>query len=201
MNKSESKYFNTAILMDRAFLELLDTKDFAYITVKEICERAGVNRSTFYLHYESIGDLLEESIAYMSRQFDSYFSEERCPDVSTIESASLSELFLITPRYLTPYLQYIKDHRRLFKTAVEKAEVLGSQSKFDALFRQVIGPIMSRYHIPEEQRQFMLSYYIHGIMGVIRTWIAGDCRESVEFIMEIIISCIKRPVCTSEYFE
>ena len=50
MNKNESKYFNTAVKMDKAFLALLEKKDFAYITVKEICEEAGVNRSTFYLH-------------------------------------------------------------------------------------------------------------------------------------------------------
>ena len=48
--------------MDRAFLDLLDRKDFAYITVKELCQAAGVNRSTFYLHYETMGDLLSESV-------------------------------------------------------------------------------------------------------------------------------------------
>lgn len=53
MNKSESKYYNTARLMDTALLELLDKNDFEYITVKQICLKAGVNRSTFYLHYES----------------------------------------------------------------------------------------------------------------------------------------------------
>lgn len=48
MNKSQSKYFNTACLMDEALLSLLQKKDYTYITVKEICEKAGVNRSTFY---------------------------------------------------------------------------------------------------------------------------------------------------------
>ena len=47
MNKSESKYFNTAIRMDEALIALLEKKDFEYITVKEICDKAGVNRSTF----------------------------------------------------------------------------------------------------------------------------------------------------------
>ena len=51
MNRSESRYFATAARMDEAFLTLLAKKDFEYITVKEICEVAGVNRSTFYLHY------------------------------------------------------------------------------------------------------------------------------------------------------
>lgn len=69
MKKSESKYFNTAVRMDRAFLELLEKKDMEYITVKEICEAAGVNRSTFYLHYETIDDLLAESVQYMNQQF------------------------------------------------------------------------------------------------------------------------------------
>ena len=53
MNKSESKYYNTALLMDEALLLLLEKKDYDYITIKEICEKAGVNRSTFYLHYET----------------------------------------------------------------------------------------------------------------------------------------------------
>ena len=57
--------------MNEAFLELLEKKDFAYITVKEICEKAGVNRSTFYLHYETINDLLEESAQHIIDQFGS----------------------------------------------------------------------------------------------------------------------------------
>lgn len=55
--------------MDKAFLELLSQKDFVFITVKEICEKAGVNRSTFYLHYETVADLLSESADYAYEQF------------------------------------------------------------------------------------------------------------------------------------
>ena len=60
MNKNESKYFNTAMKMDEALITLLEKKDFEYITVKEICDTAGVNRSTFYLHYENTSDLLKD---------------------------------------------------------------------------------------------------------------------------------------------
>ena len=69
MNKSESKYFHTARRMDEALMELLDTKPFEFITVKEICARAGVNRSTFYLHYETVGDLLAETLETANRDF------------------------------------------------------------------------------------------------------------------------------------
>lgn len=47
MNKSEGKYFNTAIKMDKAFLDLLAEKDFEYITVKDICKRAGITVQHF----------------------------------------------------------------------------------------------------------------------------------------------------------
>ena len=41
MNRQESKYFNTASLFDEALIFLLEQKDIEYITVKEICEKAG----------------------------------------------------------------------------------------------------------------------------------------------------------------
>ncbi|EKC63725.1 transcriptional regulator, TetR family, partial [human gut metagenome] len=35
------------------------------------------------------------------------------------------ELYLITPDYLTPYLSYIKNNKRLFRTATEKCGGVG----------------------------------------------------------------------------
>lgn len=109
MNRSESKYFHTAICMDEAFLSILGKKDFAYITVKEICERAGVNRSTFYLHYEDVNDLLNESIQYMYDQFLSYMKDHSVEEelVMRLQDCSVSDLYFITPKYLTPYLSYM----------------------------------------------------------------------------------------------
>ena len=41
-------YTKTAIR--RTFFELLEEKDFEKISVREICQRADINRSTFYRH-------------------------------------------------------------------------------------------------------------------------------------------------------
>ena len=70
MNKSESKYYNTAVLMDEALLLLLESKDFDFITIKEICKKAGVNRSTFYLHYQNTNDLLNEAIGLINKRLN-----------------------------------------------------------------------------------------------------------------------------------
>ena len=190
MNRSESKYFNTAVRMDEAFLELLTEKDFAYITVKEICARAGVNRSTFYLHYETMADLLNESIAYMERQFLSYFSAESQIPIQSIGTADLKDLYLITPKYLLPFLQYVKDHQRVFRAGIEKTAIFGSQSRMNLMFEHVFNPIMDRYQIPEAKRPFVLSYGIEGIIAIIKVWLRGDCREPIEFILEVITDCV-----------
>lgn len=125
MNKSESKYFATAVRMDEAFLRLLEKKDFAYITVKELCETAGVNRSTFYLHYETMADLLSESAQYMNEQFLTYMNRNTETFVTKMKECPLDELYLVTQEYLTPYLNYIKEHQRLFRTAMEHYVILG----------------------------------------------------------------------------
>lgn len=104
--------------MDKAFLDLLQRKDFSFITVKEICEKAGVNRSTFYLHYETVGDLLEESLEYMQKKFLASFKGSLSV-IPKIESCSYEELMWIKPEYLKPYLQFIKENRQLYRAATE----------------------------------------------------------------------------------
>ena len=54
------------------------------------------------------------------------------------------ELYLITPDYLTPYLSYIKNNKRLFRTATENAAVLGMDKSYDRMFRHVFTPIPLR---------------------------------------------------------
>ena len=124
LNRSESKYFSTAVRMDRAFLELLEKKDFAYITVKEICQAAGVNRSTFYLHYETVADLLAESSQYIIRQFTESMPQDTVDFLEKLPTRPLDELYLITPEYLAPYLNYIREHKRIFRTTIEQASAL-----------------------------------------------------------------------------
>ncbi|MBR5539064.1 MAG: TetR/AcrR family transcriptional regulator, partial [Clostridia bacterium] len=101
MNKSESKYFNTATKMDLALISLLKKKSFDYITVSEICEIAGVNRSTFYLHYETVGDLLDETARYLLNDFLSYFSTDTKRVALNLENCELNDLVFICDKYLT----------------------------------------------------------------------------------------------------
>ena len=115
MNKHESKYFSTAILMAEALISLLDKKSIEFITVREICEKASVNRSTFYLHYESINDLLVETADYVNEKFISYFDKGVNNFIEEIKTSKLEDLKLIKKEYLTPYLNFVKDNKKILK--------------------------------------------------------------------------------------
>lgn len=193
MNKNESRYFNTAIKMDQAFLELLETKDFSYITVKEICAKAKVNRSTFYLHYETLQDLLSESVEYMNDQFLDHMKQDTEAFMTQIKDDSINKLYLITPKYLMPYLSYIKKYKRLFLTAVTKAEVLSLHENYNRLFQHVFAPILDRYQVPIENRRYIMAFYIQGIMAIIEEWLKDDCRDTIEHIMSMIQHCVMNP--------
>lgn len=186
MNKAESKYFHTAQLMDEALLSLLEKKDFEYITIKEICEKAGVNRSTFYLHYQNVSELLYEAVEYMNDKFLETFPKVSFRLDKPIYLQEKSDLCLVSSEYLLPYLEYIYKNRRLFRMALVKADTMQLHRTYDKLFSNIIDPIMQRFDIPENERRYFAAYYIHGIMAIITEWMRDDCRDEIRWIANLI---------------
>lgn len=190
MDKRESKYFNTAQKMDEALFSLLEQKDFAFITVKDICRVADVNRSTFYLHYETISDLLDECSEYLMRRFETYFKAELREAPKAVTTAPLSELNFISPRYLIPYLEFVRDNRKVFRTAVEHNRLFSTMKQAQAFFEDIFIPILQRYRYPEETHRYVLLYYLSGMMAVVTEWLKADCKETPEELSNIIIRCV-----------
>ena len=190
MNKSESKYFNTAIKMDLALVSLLKKKPFDYITVSEICEEAGVNRSTFYLHYETIGDLLAETTRYLLDDFLAYFSTDTKAIALNLMDCELSDLIFICDKYLSPYLSYVKDHKEIFGTALLYNPALGLEDVYKRMFDNIFNPILERFHYPSSNRHYVMMYYLNGINAIILEWLRNGCDKSIQEISEIISICI-----------
>ena len=190
MNKAESKYFNTAAKMDMALIFLLKKKSFEYITVSEICETAGVNRSTFYLHYENIGDLLDETTRYLLDDFLSYFSSDTQAIATNIQNCALDELVFIGDKHLTPYLTYIKDHKEVFSTALLHKKTLGFEKVYMRMFENIFNPILDRFQYPPSDRPYVMMYYLNGINAIVCEWLKNGCHKSIEEISEIISICV-----------
>ncbi|MBQ6994239.1 MAG: TetR/AcrR family transcriptional regulator [Lachnospiraceae bacterium] len=186
MNKSESKYFNTAVRMDEALMSLLEKKDFSYITVKEICEVAQVNRSTFYLHYENTSDLLDETLEYANEKFLNNFKTNTAQIMSKIKTGTLDELIFITPEYLNPYLNFIKENRQLFILASKYPKLFHAQIKYENMYLYIFEPIFERFSLEKHERKYMLAFYVYGIMGIVMEWLKEDCVTEVEIVSNMI---------------
>lgn len=190
MNKSESKYFNTALRMDEALLALLEEKDLEYITVKEICHQAGVNRSTFYLHYETIADLVNETLERINQRFLSYFPRQEEEILGNLSSREREALVLVTREYLLPYLRFIQDNKKVYRAAFRNPGSMQAHTRYGELKQHILGPILERFEIPLAHRPYYIAYYVEGIAAIIKEWLRQDCGDAVEMIADIIESCV-----------
>ena len=191
MNKSESKYFNTALRMDEALIALLEKKDLDYITVKEICHQAGVNRSTFYLHYETIADLVNETLERINARFLSYFPQQEEEILGNMGSGAREDLVLVTREYLLPYLRFIRDNKKVYRAAFRNPSSMQAHARYGELKQRLLGPILERFDIPAAHRPYYIAYYVEGIAAILKEWLRQDCADGVEMVAGIIESCVR----------
>ena len=185
MNKTESKYFYTAELMNQALLSLLEKKDIEFITVTEITKKAGVNRSTFYLHYDNIYELLEETIENLNKQFVGSF-EMQVP----FRMKSKEDAFLITDERIVPYLNFVKQNRRVLRLIHQKPQLFQSNSVYKKMYDSVFYPAISYFVCGENERIYNLEFYTGGVCAIINKWIELDCVTEIEELIKIIKNCV-----------
>lgn len=101
------RIIKTKELIRRVFVGLLQEREFPQITVKELCIRARINRSTFYHHYEDIYALRDELIDSVIDEYTAHM-ETAFLDIHTF----LSDDY---PRLLTESLVYMHNHRNLYE--------------------------------------------------------------------------------------
>lgn len=191
MNRSESKYLNTAHLMDETLLSLLTKKKYEYITVKELCEKAGVNRSTFYLHYEGMNDLLAESLDYTMEKLRERFQDDIKIENKIIAQSPMEELRIVSPQYLVPYLDFVRENRTLFAAAMSQPTVFHTRDLFRRMYEEILSPILSKTGLSDEEKTYRAVYTLNGMFFTILEWVGGECKESVNQMADIIIDCVE----------
>ncbi|MBQ8637098.1 MAG: TetR/AcrR family transcriptional regulator [Clostridia bacterium] len=190
MNKSESKYFNTAKKMDKALISLLEEKSFEYITVSEICKKAEVNRSTFYLHYENTVDLLNETARFLLDDFITYFNVDTKNITKKLGENPLAELNFISDEYLHPYLSYIKDNSNVFATVLSHSDSFGFNDIYKRLYENIFNPILERFDYPLADRKYVMMFYLNGITAIVTEWLKDGCKRTIGEVSQIIYECI-----------
>lgn len=189
MNKNESKYFNTAKKMDDALISLLETKSFEFITIKDICKLAKVNRSTFYLHYENLNDLLEEVISNTNKDFCKSFALVHKKE---IDLSNKEELVFINDEYLIPYLQFVKEHSKVYKAVKNNSSLFKADKMEKQIYTDLIEKILDKFQINENYKIYMYDYFVNGIQALIIRWIKNDFDLDVIELTNLIKGLVKR---------
>ena len=187
MNKSEAKFHNTAVKMDDALVAILEHKEFKDISITDVCEKAGVNRSTFYAHYENLYDLLKETQeSAITEFFDSLNSDIGPSDFSKM---SADELIFISPQYLVPYLTFIKKNRRT-RRGMEVYR----------LIENIFVPIYAKNGVTDRRVvEYMSHYFISGVSAITMEWVKRGCEDDILFICEVISICVRPQMKASQY--
>lgn len=190
MNKNESKYFNTSVKMDEALLSILEKKDFEYITIKEICDAAGVNRSTFYLHYENTYDLLQEATKYILDKHFAYYDIDKNDIIGKLGNCERANLIFVTKEYLVPYLTFIKENRRIFKLSIKQFRVMNMDEVYKKMFELIFEPILAQFGIPTKERAYIIKFYLTGVFAIVMEWLDNDCMDDMDLVIKVISDCV-----------
>ncbi|MCM1195226.1 MAG: TetR/AcrR family transcriptional regulator [Corallococcus sp.] len=189
MNKFEIKFFNTEEKMKKALLRLIERKDFKDVTVSEICKEAGVNRTTFYLHFDNAYELLHKISDELVKVFIGSYKEQLT--AKDLQNLPLEKLSFNTPEYLVPYLKFIRKNKFIYKVYMNNYGELNSD--YSRVLREFFETVIERYGLQDKTVIYYMSkFYFSGVTAIVLEWVNGDCREEVEAICDVIALCTKR---------
>lgn len=127
---------------------------------------------------------------YINKKFENYFNEDSKNFINKIKTSSLEDLKLVEKKYLTPYLTFIKDNKKIFKASFNNPKDMNAFDKYNYLKDYILMPILERFNIPEKERNYLIAFYINGIMAIIIEWLNKNCEDSIIDIEDVIIKCV-----------
>ena len=155
---------DTKKLIFDTFITLLEKKPFDRITVKDIVEACDINRNTFYYYYSDIYDMLEEVFMKELNELITAHKEGKSWGAAFIKVA---------------YVAY--EHKKLINNICASR----SYEYFENYMYKVCNSIMidlvqfmaQGMDVPEEDVEFIASFYEYAFVGIISEWFRTGMRE------------------------
>lgn len=178
MNKPNNKRSqNTDEAIVRAAFEVMvgRAKPVSKITVREICELAEINRSTFYAHYTDVYDLfdkVERQIAKMCA--DSVLSHVQSGGIQ----AAIESTFAFAAGYREFYQIYKETNRLTYLVDI-----------LTEPFKEMVGRIKAEdfgYGIRDEM-VYHYDFFTAGLCSMLSHWLDTGCRETPHELYEILL--------------
>ena len=172
--KDDQRVALTKRLLQEGLLRLLEKKDIDSIHVSELCAESGINRATFYRHYNEPRDIL------------SSIRQNMIQDVRTFARKEKTDKNL--QNWLEDLCQYLYDHaellRILFKTRTDDEFVESIQ----VLYNEQFDPL--HYKALENQdddcRKLMAYCYAGGFYYILRQWILEPIHKTPQEVADIM---------------
>ncbi len=164
----------TKRIIKEALIELLTEEDILKISVKRLCEKAEINRSTFYLHYETIEDLLNE------------FTNEEMKNIWTNNDHFLSRNdYRKTLDYVLNKPQIFK---ALLKTNMYHIYIMNQYAKLDFKTDHKLSKLN------KEAYQLVCSYTTSGTEQLLLYMLENKQTVSIDDIAEILYNLNKTAI-------
>lgn len=166
MKSNSTQSVRTKSFLKKAFIEMVQKKGFSAVTVKDVADHAQYNRSTFYVYYQNIDDLVEDLMDEMFEAIQ-YYSVSKYPSTDRVKVTELKpdsfDLFY-----------YIYDHRDYF-TLLLLEDTLPRMHKQlpDAIFNVLKSNFEIQYGVSSVDDQTQKCYMAYGTAGLITEWIAN----------------------------
>jgi AcrR family transcriptional regulator len=176
MNQESLRVTETKDKIRNAFFELYAEKKIDRISIKEITDRAQLNRGTFYVYYKDIYDLLEKT-----------------------EDELIAELVFklrdLIPRILReenldPFLPPLEFYQRYSKFLKVLLGTNGDPNfihKIKAILIKTLHEMLKNEHIPEvENMEYIMEFISSAQIGIISHWLANDMALPINELGEMI---------------
>ena len=174
--------------MAASLKKLMTRKNLGRITIQELADDCGINRYTFYYHFQDIYDLLSWTFR---QDFEKLFADRsRCP---TLEA------------WIQNLIRYLKENAAVCKSALSS---MGGDSFRRICVEDISGMMHDRLRelcrgraVPDDYLDFLAAFYLEAVSGIMIGWIQSDMESSEEQLTRYLLIALDRYVRSSRMTE
>lgn len=170
--KNNQRHKNSEIKMEQAFFKLLSASPPHKLSVKAICDEAGVNRTTFYAHYLDLYDMIDHIQAGKQREVVAMIDATLQPDLSNFIDV-IANLFT-----------FVKDNREFYEMYLTRHS--GIMLVESAVLQKFAENQMPELIENVNARRYRMAFFISGLGAVMRRWLREGCQEPPAAMAQLI---------------
>ena len=177
MSKMDQRVMLTKRLLKESLIKLLKEKSIYKITIRELCDVADINRSTFYKHYESQFDLLTEmETEFLNSIYDKIALYKEIDDSNSIE---IMHMLLMTLEENVEFSRLLINNN----IDIDFPKKLIYSLQIQQHLNETLSSIYSKKNI--EHASTFIKY---GGYYMIQEWINNDSREPAKEVAKLFNS-------------